>query len=1118
MKKNDFPDGFRKKWSMRKKIIMRIKLFAVLICFVGLTGSFASTAQTKLKLNIKNTTIKNVLNQIENQSEYSFMYDASKINVDRKINLTVENSSVEDILKIIFPNQNVFYRIIDRHIIISKKSDSESGNILFSQQYKKISGKVTDSSGASIPGVNVVLKGTKIITITDSEGRYSLANVFNDATLVFSFVGMKTLEIALDGKTSVNVVMEETTIGIEEVIAIGYGTAKRSDITGSISSIPMELSKNQPVRGLSDLMQGRVAGIVQTTTNGDISGSSKIRIRGANSISGNNDPLYVVDGIIGGSYGSIHDVASVEVLKDASATAIYGERASNGVILITTKKASSSKPVIQFNMNTGFQSQNTNYDDKMNAAEYASVVNDIYSSTVFSDSEISDFEKTGGTDWVDMVMQSAIVNDHNISYSQKVNNKTGIYASGRYSDAQGAMINSKSGGDYSLRSRIDFEPAKNLKVSLDVKASRAKSKNGGNSTGINKSNSLFQALIWSPTEPVWDNEEEGEYHQYDSYSALWYNPYMKAMERDTWKISHNINATLDVKYDIFDFLSYNVLGYTSTSGGDSGSYNNSWLSPGDESADRSSYDNSSWRLINTIDFHKTFNNVHNVSAIAVYESEYEKKWSLSGTGKDLPVPDLSSYWDVGLSDTQSTSSGYSEGSRLAFLGRLNYNYMSRYYFTASYRLDAKSGPTNRVEENKWGGFPSFAVSWRLSEESFMEDSGFDNLKLRLGWGKTGNPCGWEYTTMTEKGYDYGIGANYMAYIPGTPANDNLKWETTTQIDAGLDFSIMKGKLSFSFDYYHKLTNDLLTSVELPMYYGYGYTASYSQNLGEIKNTGYEFTVDATPIQTKNLVWKLNFNISKYNNEVKDLGNEGAFLTGTTGEGLLSTKTYRVEEGLSLSTMWGYKCLGIWGTDETTEAAKYGEQPGDYKYEDVNGDGVISMDDDAQKIGDSNPDFTYGLSSSLSYKNFDFNILIQGLHGQDVFNVMRGVMASVHGDARMIMLKGPGEDYWTESNQDSEWPNIHSSSNTLRLNSTKWIEEGSWLKIRNIGVTYNIPRRYIAFADVAFTVSGQNILTLSKYKGFDPEVSASGSSDLWGGFDFGTVPIPKRITLGVNVTF
>jgi len=1112
--KQDHPELIR---IVRKGfLIMRLFLFLMIL---GVLHSTASVSQTKrFNLNEKNISFKEVLKLIEEQSEFRFFYDEDKLNVDEKLTINMNNSSIEEVLDQLSKQTGIKFKILDNNFIVLK-SKNNTGEIqsIAQQQSKTISGKVTDSSGALLPGVTIVIKGTAQGTITDADGKYNLAKVPRDATLVFSFVGMKTQEIAVAGKTSVNVAMEETTIGIEEVVAVGYGTMKKSDITGSISSVPMDLAKNQPVRGLGDLLQGRVAGITLTTTSGDITGSSKIRVRGINSIKGDNSPLYVVDGVIGNSMGSIHDVASVEILKDASATAIYGERASNGVILITTKHATSSKPVINVSLNTGFQFQNTDYKDKMNAAEYAATVNDIYESTIFSDSDIAGFKESGGTDWADLVMQTAIVNDHNISYSQK-KDKMGVYISGRFTNAEGAMINSKSGGNYSFRTKIDLEPAKNLTVSLDVKANRSRRKNGGNSTSTDKSDPLFQALIWSPTEPVWSDEASGSYNTNDNYGSLLYNPYMTAMEQQYFSISHGIYATLDAKYKIADWLTYHITGFTSKTAGNSGEYENEWLESDDPDASRNSYDNSSWRLINQIDFHKTFNDVHNVSATAVYEAEEAEGWSLYGYGRELPMPDLSSYYNVGMSNIQETSSSYSNSSRVSFLGRLNYNYMLRYYFTASYRLDAQSGPTNRVDENKWGGFPSFAASWRISEEPFMQDGFFDNLKLRLGWGLTGNPSGFPYTGMSKHSYNYGTGADILGYTPGTPANPNLKWEETSQTNVGLDVTILKGRLSFAFDYFKKETTDLLTDVELPMYYGYGTDASYTQNLGKIKNTGYEATVDYTPVQTNDLVWKLNFNISRVKNEVMDLGAQNAFLTGTTGDGLISAETYRVAEGLPLGTMWGYKCLGIWSTDEATEAAKYGEQPGDYKYEDVNNDGAINLDDDGQKIGDSNPDFTWGLSSALSYKNFDFSILLQGVRGQNVFNIMRGVMASKHADSRMIMLKGPAMDYWTTDNQDSKWPNIHSSSNTKRLNSSKWIENGSWVKIKSIGVTYNFPRRWIKFGDMSFTVSGQNLLTISKYKGYDPEVSASGGNDLWGGCDLGTIPIPKRITLGVDLTF
>jgi hypothetical protein len=410
------------------------------------------------------------------------------------------------------------------------------------------------------------------------------------------------------------------------------------------------------------------------------------------------------------------------------------------------------------------------------------------------------------------------------------------------------------------------------------------------------------------------------------------------------------------------------------------------------------------------------------------------------------------------------------------------------------------------------------LGWRLSEEPFLKDKIFDNLKLRIGWGITGNPCGFPYATMTKTNYKFGLGSEVLGYMPGTPANYNLKWEETSQTNMGLDITILNNKLSLIFDYFHKRTDDLLTEKYLPGYFGYGEDASYTQNLGRVVNHGYEAALDFTPIQTSSFYWGLNFNISTVKNKVVDLGEQEAFLTGTDGHDLIGVKTYRIEEGLPMGTMWGYKFLCIWSSDEATEAAKYGNQPGDPKFEDLNKDYAIDLVNDGQKIGDANPDFTWGFSSAFSYKNFDFSILLQGMHGQDVINLARGVMSSIHPEARTIMLRGPAFNYWTPENQNTLWPNIHSTSGQKRLNTSQWIEDGSWVKVRQIGFTYHLPKKLISFGDLSFSVNGNDLFTFTKYKGFDPEVSSSGNSDVYGGCDFGTVPIPKTVTFSVILDF
>jgi TonB-dependent starch-binding outer membrane protein SusC len=1104
---------------VKKMLLMaRLTMFLILLGLMQVSAeSYSQTAKLSIKMN--NVPIADVFNEIEKISKFRLFYDNQLVDLSQRVSVDAEGETIFDVLDEAFLNTGLDYEIMDRFILVKAQNEqlTRAESIYAAQQPSSVSGKITDNSNQPLPGVTVVVKGTTQGTVTNADGEYTLTNIPDDAVLQFSFVGMRTQEVAVEGRRSINVTMVEETIGIEEVVAVGYGTMKKSDITGSVSSVPMDLLKNQPVRNLEDMLQGRVAGMTLTRTSGQPTSGAKIRIRGPNSISGNNAPLYVVDGVIGGSMGSVHDIESIEVLKDASATAIYGERASNGVILITTKKATTAEPHIRVSLNSGINFQNTDYPDKMNAAEYAEFINLQRGEGTFSSSEIEEFRRTGGTDWTDLIMRTGIKNDHNISYSQKFN-KFGIYLSGRYLDEEGTMVNSNVGGNYQVRSNVDFAPNDRLSFNFDLKAHKNESWNGNLSTGTSKAHPLIQSLLWSPTEPVWSDEENGEYNLNDSWGALSDNPYMRAMEQQYFVMSHGVYATLVGNYDITDWLTYNVTGYAAKSTSQSGNYDNKWLDPNDPQASRSYSDGFTWRLINRVDINKTFYDAHNVLLTGVYEAEAHESWGLSGTGRNMPLPDLARYYKIDLSNIQSASSSFGQSSRLAYLARLNYNYMSRYYFTASYRVDAQSGPTDRKEENKYGAFPSFAASWRLSEEPFMKGGFFDNLKVRAGWGITGNPSGFPYTKMSKANNKFGLGSEVLGYVPGTPANPNIKWEETAQTDVGLDATILEGKLSLSLDYFHKKTTDLLTEKVLPGYYGYGGSASYTQNLGQINNNGYEATINYTPIQTSNVYWGLNFNVSTVRNEVIDLGEQEAFLTGTNGNGFLDVRTYRVEEGLALGSMWGYKFLGIWGTNEAAEAEKYGAQPGDPKWEDVNTDYAITLTEDGQKIGDANPDFIWGLSSALSYKNFDFDITLQGMHGQDVFNLLRAAMSTAHPDSRSITLKEPAFDYWTPENQNTPWPNIHSTSDKKKLNSTQWIEDGSWVKVKYVGVTYHVPRQWINFADLSVSLSGNELLTFTKYKGYDPEVSASGTDDDWGGCDFGTFPIPKSVNLGVILEF
>lgn len=765
------------RWLIFYKL-MKISFYSFIIALItaqSLTAEISKAQDIKevqITFGVRNVTLKYALNKLQKESGYNVFYLSPKVTPYRDISIPVETRSVQETLELILQKTSFSYRQEGKTIILLDNKGRRVENTFHSDSQtnllKQVRGRVTDENGNGLPGVNIVIKGSQRGFITDTDGRFMIDITDENTVLIFSFVGYMTEEIIVGNQTSIDLTMRVDPKNLSELVVVGYGVQKKSDLTGAVASVPMQFVKDQPVRGIADILQGRVPGMTLSRTSGQVGASTKIRIRGANSILGDNEPLYVVDGIIGGSIGSVHDIESIEILKDASATAIYGERASNGVILVTTKRATSSKPQIRVSFNTGFSYQPTRYPDKMNAAEYAEHLNNMSPGT-YTEAEIAEFRRNGGTDWMKALTRTGVKNDHYISYSQKVN-QVGVYLSARYLDETGTMKNSKIGGNYQIRANIDFKPSDKLSFNFDLRANRNTQQNGTLSTGTSKEDPLFQALIWSPTEPIWDDEENGIYHTHDRFGALWVNPYMRIMEQQTLSKSHGIYTNLVAEYKITNWLTYHVTGFARQSASSSANYDNAWINPTDPTSTRSANESSAWRLINRLDFNKTFQNAHNIAATVVYETEASESWGLNGLGRNMPLPDLAEYYNIGLSNLQTASSSFGKSSRIGYLGRVNYNFKSRYIFTASYRIDGKSGPTDRIEENKYGAFPSFGLAWNITEEPFINDRVFQNLKIRLGWGKTGNPSGFPYTRMVSKNYSFGVGSASLGYAPGTPAN------------------------------------------------------------------------------------------------------------------------------------------------------------------------------------------------------------------------------------------------------------------------------------------------------------------------------------------------------------
>lgn len=1101
----------KKKWfsliphvyrCLESKLGMKMRAtFIVLLICIGQTFAVDLYSQNKrLSLKMTNVSIKAVLESIEDRSDFFFMYEAHNVNVEREVTVLAENKTVPEILNELFANTDITYKITNRQIALTADNSS-----IAEQQPVKVSGKVTDSYGVPLPGVSVLVKGTSNGIISDANGSYSLSNVPMDATLIFSFVGMKSQEIKVAGKSNINAKLEEENIGLEEVVAVGYGTMKRSDLTGSLSSISSNSIKEHPMNDFSQVLQGRSAGVSVTNTTGSPGQAPRIRIRGANSINGSNDPLYIIDGIPGGSDVNPNDVKSVEILKDASATAIYGSRGASGVILITTFRGDAGAPKITLSSNIGVSQVGKRYDT-LNAGDYADLVNKVYNKEMYTPSQISAFRQNGGTNWQDEIFSTGLSQNYQASISGGSGNVKYLF-SANYVKEVGTLENTnrdKSG----FRANINSDFSKRLSISVDITASTGTRFNEGLGTGGGKLNPILQALIWSPTESVYDTD--GNYTNADTYGSLGRNPMLCLNEPYEKKKGTSFGINSNMKYKITNDLSF--VGNISV--GKSNSYNRNYVSKAFQASNPNLSLNSSdgfgWQLQTLLNYNKKILEKHNIFLTAGFEeSAHEgRSMSLTANGVDSPAA------DIALSSTNSVGQSYYDGGLQSFFGRINYNYASKYFLTATYRAD---GSSVFEKENQFSYFPSAGLSWMLSEERFIKNLNvFDRLKLRGSWGTTGNQSGInsdsKLSSLRTQKYDYGSAINYVGTEPSFPANTSLRWERTTQRDFGLDASFMKNKLNITMDYFFKETEGVILAKELPLYDG---SYMVMQNIGQVNNKGFEFSADYQVVSKNGLEWTIGFNLTTVRNEVIDLGDETRILAGDYGSGMLATKAFVIEPGHPLGSFWGVKYLGLWGTSEAAEALKFGAQPGDSKYEDLNGDYVIN-NSDYQITGDANPDYSFGINNTINYKNFTFNVLVEGVQGRQVLNVMYAAAALPVGDGRTITLQD-GADVWTTSNPNAAFPAL-SATNINNLQSSRWLQDGSFVKVRNISLAYNFTKSMTKFADVRLSVSGQNLFTFTKYKGYDPEVSNSGSSDVESGIDFGAYPTPQLITTGIAVTF
>lgn len=986
-----------------------------------------------------------------------------------------------------------------------------------------------------LPGVSVVEKGTVNGTITDDQGAYEIRVSEGATQLVFSFIGMKTIEKDISGRNQVNVAMEEDILGLEEVVAIGYGTIKKSDLTGSVGSVKVdELSKN-PVTSLDQSLQGRVAGVQIVQVSAQPGGNTLFRLRGGTSIYAGNQPLYVIDGMQVNSSENMtflsapsinalsslnpNDIESVEILKDASATAIYGSKGANGVVLITTKRGKAGTDNVSFEAYYGLQ-EISRQIEVMNAEQYAVLFDEAGRNAAEDNGttyvpEFPDPQSLGqGTDWQDEIYRIAPTQNYQLSASGGTN-RTQYSISGNIFSQDGIIIGSDF-KRYSFRTNLDHSISSKLKVGTSLSINRTHANVVGSATQAGFFPGVVNtALTMSPVLPITDST--GQYTLKDPYADAWLdNPV--AVTRDVAAVDQGFKfvGNAYANYKILEGLDLKVMVGLDQAYSTQDYYNPSYTYSGSFGNGQARFVQSNiYNLLNEnlLTYSKNFGGKHQLNALAGFTYQRSDSRTFIEVATGFPSDILGYYGISQAEDMPSIMTGFTEGALVSYLGRLNYSYESRYLFTVSHRIDGSSkfGPNNR-----FGHFPSAALAWRISSEPFMENvQAIYNMKLRASLGLSGNdaiPAYLYIPTMTSTIYYFNNGAPATGYAPERVGNDDLHWETSRQLDLGLDLALFKGRLSMVADVYSKTTYDLLYLAEVP--YTSGFSAAMS-NVGTMTNKGVEFTLNSVNFEGL-FSWTSDFSISFNKSRVEDLNNNDATYISDDQYKLKIGYWSVIDEGEELGSFYGLVSDGIWQLDEADQAAVYGAQPGDFKYLDQDTDGDIDADD-RKIIGHAQPDYFWSLNNTLSFKGFDLTVYIQGVQGNDILNSNRFELESGNGlsNASINML-----DRWTPTNPSNMYPRANRSADYLHM-SDRYLEDGSYTRIQLISLAYNLPKKAverIGLKGMRVYVSGKNLFTFTDYTGFDPEVGRFGTSNIRQGYDLGGYPAARTYLVGLNLDF
>ncbi|RFZ85284.1 SusC/RagA family TonB-linked outer membrane protein [Mucilaginibacter terrenus] len=1122
-------------WSKPFKFILVMKLTAIIL-IAALTNVTAKTVGQTVSIRQKNASVEKVLRLIEKQTGYHFMYDKADVAKARGIDIAVDNVTINQALDEAFKDQPLTYKIFDETIVVKKK-DAENNTVI---QAIDITGTVTDAKGP-LPGVNVKLKGTVTGTVTDVNGKYKLNVPDGSGTLVFSFIGYNTIEEPINNRTVVNIVLGENSKALNEVVVVGYGTQKRVDLTGSVGSVSGKQLQDRPQTNLEQELAGKIAGVNVSTNSGAPGGATKVRIRGYTSLNASTNPLYVVDGVVwteGGNAINPNDVESIDVLKDASSTAIYGTRGANGVILVTTKRgARGGAGTVSYDSYVSV-SKMAKKLDVLNAKEFLAIEDQGYAN-------IQKFDPVGwaagnyaskdpkvirtaligklfdanlnplyDVDWQDATTRTAVSQNHNLGFtgnSEKMN--YGFFLN--YADDQGIILNSYL-KRYNARLTFDNQIKTWLKVGATLNYNAQEGRAQDNGVG---GNNIPRMLVEMPSIiPI--RYPDGSYGKRTDYPNMegGDNPVAQANEITQLTKIRVFSGNTYANFNILPSLQFrSVLGVTTSANyypsSQTGLVGGASASQDYSSASISEANNVFWQWSNYFTYDKTFAGIHKINLVAGVERQNFKQTGFGASTSTLS-DNFYSYYNLGAGAIPGIpSSNYDAWQMQSFFARLNYNLQEKYLLTVTGRQDGSS----RLGKNtKNGFFPSAALAWRASQESFLKDNKtISDLKLRVSYGLTGNTEIGEYrSTANIETTPYVFGGSQAIGTHQTSiGNEELGWEKNSELDLGVSLGLFNNRVNIEADAFLKKTKALLLNAPIPQTSGFG---NVFKNIGKLENKGIELAINTTNIKTNDFSWTTNFNITFLKTKILQLGqnNDDIFLD----PGFLSNFNL-MRVGLSPGSFYGYTVLGTWGTSEAAEAAKYNLLPGDLKIKDLNGDGKITADD-REVLGKSTPDGFGTFTNNFRYKSFELGVELQFNYGNQIMNLTRHSGQDRTGQANSYSTV---LDAWTPEHQNTSIAQTRPAYvyYQTEIYSTK-VESGNFIRGRSVTLGYNFSDnilKHLKINRLRVYAQAQNLFVITKYTGYDPEVSTyNGSSNFTQGILFYDYPKPRTFLLGVNVSF